>query len=366
MTQSYNHIIKAVLVAIIMTIISADMAHAQLQPQKQFEPFLTRGKTTWSVNTGVRINTFEWNIASDTTGTATPNILSELTWRDLVMLEVNGEVRHEEPMDIGRLKGGLHLEANVNGGTAIDGENQDSDFNGDNRTAEFSRTIADASGGYAVGGSAAVGYKFYMTGDPTRRAENILKSKRAQTASGRARQARAIRQAMHNATPVVTMTPLIGYAVDQHDYRMKSVDQVIPANGPIGIDDFDWHYLSTWYGPFVGLEAEIKGKKNMLRLRGEYHETEFYGEGFWRGRAGFRQDPSYVQEASGNGYLINAEYAHALGEDYALTVDGTYKIREATDGTDKTFFVTNNSGAVRLNEVNDESISMHLGVRYNW
>lgn len=350
-----------------LTIILADIAAAQSsRAQKEFQPFLTRGKTTWSVSGGFRVNTLDWNIASDITGTATPNVLSELTWRDLILLEAEGEVRHEEPIDVSFLKGGLHLEGKANVGIPIDGEVQDSDYNGDNRTQEFSRSISDADGGYAVGAAVAVGYKIYLTGDPTKRARDILKSKKPRTAKGRARRTRAFREAMDNATPAITVTPLIGYSVDQQKYVATNVDQVIPNTGPLPVEDFDSHYQANWYGGFIGVEGEVKGKKNMVRLRGEYHDLNYYGEGFWRGRAAFRQDPSFVHEAEGDGYLLNAEYAYALGEDYALTVDATYKKRQTDPGTDETFFVNNTNTTIRLNEVNDESYGMHVGVRYNW
>ncbi|MCB9991035.1 MAG: hypothetical protein H6867_06610 [Rhodospirillales bacterium] len=358
---------SASLLALIMGIGLSSPASAQTTLAKQgFEPFLTRGKTTWSVGTGVRVDNFDWNIASDITGQATPNILSELTWRDITLLEVTGGVVHEEPVDLSVINGDLHLEATLTLGMPIAGENQDSDYNEDNRMDEFSRTLADSDGGYAAGISAAVGYKFFLTGDPQKRAQKILRSKTPRTAKGKARRMRALQEAMNKATPTVTVMPLIGYAVDQQKYTMTNVNQIIPAIGPVGPTDFDWHYQANWYGPFVGLEGEVRGQKNMLRLRGQYHDLDFYGEGYWRGRAAFRQDPSYTQEADADGFLFNAEYAYALGDDYALTVDATYMQRSGEDGYDKTFFADNTESIQKFNEVNNESYGMQVGLRYNW
>ncbi len=334
---------------------------AQSRVGKDFQPFLTRGDTTWGFTVGARVNNFDWNIASDATGTATPNILSELEWRDVVLLEGEAEIRHEEPLDIFFIEGGLHLEGSINAGLPVSGENQDSDFNGDDRTDEFSRTIAD-TGGYSVGGKAAVGYRIYLTGDPSRRAVAIARNAKAR----RERKAHAIKKATNKAIPAITMTPLAGYSVQQQRYSMSDVVREIPAGGILGVRDFDAHYLATWYGPFIGLEADISGKKNMVRLRGEYHYLDFYGEGFWRGRTVFRQDPSYKHEANGDGFLMNAEYAYALDDDYALTVDAMYNLREAEYGIDRTYFVDNDTALIRLNEVNDESYALRLGLRYDW
>jgi len=366
--NKYLHIIQ--IYALLLFIGAMNTSHAQTTSGSDFKPFLTRGETTWAVQGGIRQNTFDWNIASDETGAATPNILSELTWRDLTILEVEGEVRHEEPLDIYKLKGGLHLEAKLKLGYPITGENQDSDYFGDNRTQEFSRTIGDADGGYAVGAKAAVGYKMYLTGAPGKRARDIRRSKVPLTASGRLRRLKHYRESLDDATPVVTLTPLLGYTVDQQDYRMKNNTQRSDSGfgplGPIGAEDFDWHYLANWYGPFIGLETEIKGRKNAVKLRGEYQNLDFYGEGFWRGRGDFRQDPSYRHEVDADGILLNAEYAYALGEDYALIIDGEYHARDGTGGIDRTYFVDNSTSTIRLNEVNDQSYGLHAGVRYNW
>ena len=364
--MTLRKVMPAIILAATM-IIGHGSANAQAKINKDFEPFLTRGETTWAVKSGVRVNTFDWNIASDITGNATPNILSELTWNDITLFEIEGEVRHEEPLDLSFVKGGLHLEAAINVGLPISGENQDSDYNGDNRTLEFSRSLADSDSGYSVGGTLAAGYKFYLTGDPKRRARNILKTRTPQTTAGRARRAAAYRKAISRVTPVITLTPLAGYGIDQQKYGMEGVTSVIPGGGvPIGANNFDWNYQANWYGPFLGLETAIKGKKNMVRLRGEYHMLDYYGEGFWRGRIGFRQDPSFTQEVEADGIKARAEYAYALEDDVALTFDAHYEIREGEDGIDKLNFANNTTAFTKLNEVNDQSYGAMLGLRYNW
>ncbi len=355
--------IKHIYAAIILLLITANTAFAQSSATKTFQPFLTRGETTWSVSAGIRRNDFDWNIASDITGTATPNILSELTWEDVTVLELKGKVRHVVPVETPIIDGGFHMEAGITGGITVGGDNQDSDFNGDNRTLEFSRSNNSASTGSTIGLSTAVGYKIQVSGS-SQKARAILTSRRPKTARGRAKRARALREALNDPAPTISLTPLIGFGWDQHTYNVTGGNQTIPATGPFG--GVDSKYIAEWYGPFIGLETEFAGKKNMLRLRGEYHDLTYYGEAVWNLRAGFRQDPSFVHEADGDGILLNAEYAYALGKDYALTVDAMYQKRTAEDGTDQTFLTTGASPTIRLNEVNDESQSLHVGLRYNW
>lgn len=366
--------------AFVLSILSvtafADTAAAQQRFKDNFRPFLTRGETSWEVDVGARINEFDWNIASDITGTETPNILSELTWEDIKLIEFGGEVRHLEPLDVGFVDGSLHLEGGLNVGVPIAGDNQDSDYLGDDRTQEFSRSNNKGSRGYALGASAAVGYKIMLTGDTTRKARAIAKSPTPKTSHGRARKAKELAKALKNASPSVSLTPLLGYRWTEQNYKITGGNQTIDLLGTGGIlgdtdctciPGLDSEYTAEWYGPFFGFEGEIAGKKHMLRMRGEYQALDYYGEAIWNLRTDLRQDPSFEQEADGTGYLLNAEYSYALDPNYALTVDASYHTRAAEDGISTSYLTTGaGSATTRLNEVNDKSYALRLGFRHDW
>jgi len=330
---------------------TAGAAYAQSgYERRKFRPFLTRDDTEATISVGVRRNNFNWNIASDLSGTATPNILSELTWEDILLIEFKGKVKHVEPADIYFIHGGVQLEAEVTGGIVASGDNQDSDWFGDNRTLEFSRSNNDASEGYAIGGTVDVGYKFRLIGSsrPTIDINGNVSS--------------------HTR---VSLAPLIGYGWDRQEYRMVGGVQTIgtlgitPPTGSI-LSDNGTKYVADWYGPFLGMEATFEGIKDTLRLRGEYHDLTYYGEGFWRGRPTFKQDPSFTQEGDGDGYLINAEYAHMIDAHYAFTIDATYQQRSIEGGLDTLFFTDGTIIKTFMPEVNDESQAIHLGLRYKW
>ncbi|MEJ2314994.1 MAG: hypothetical protein P8Y85_09600 [Nitrospirota bacterium] len=105
----------------------------------------------YDLGAGYRTDDFDWNIASDITGTQTPNILSELTWSDLNIFQVEAGVKaHVER---------VYARGSLDYGWILDGDNQDSDYLGDNRTLEFSRSNNDAGDGNVFDASVGIGYK---------------------------------------------------------------------------------------------------------------------------------------------------------------------------------------------------------------
>jgi len=179
---------------------TAGAAYAQSgYERRKFRPFLTRDNTEATISIGVRRNNFDFNIASDLSGTATPNILSELTWENIMLIELKAKVKHVEPANIYFIRGGVQLEGEVRGGVVASGDNQDSDWFGDNRTLEFSRSDNDASEGYAIGGTVDVGYKFNLTG-PYRQTRDMNGNVSSNTR--------------------VSLAPLIGYGWDRQEYRI--------------------------------------------------------------------------------------------------------------------------------------------------
>lgn len=109
--------------------------------------------------TGFRQDDFDWNIAGDIQG-GSPNILSELTWPDLSMTQIKAKGRI-------LLKDHLVLDGYAAYADIYSGKNQDSDFLGDNRTSEFSRSNNASDDGEAEDLSAGVGYRFFLKNVPS-------------------------------------------------------------------------------------------------------------------------------------------------------------------------------------------------------
>ena len=82
---------------------------------------------------GYRRADLDWNIGG---GVSDPNIVSELTWSDLEIIELRGRLAFD-------LADESYLEASLSYGWIRDGENQDSDYAGNDRTLEYSRSNND-------------------------------------------------------------------------------------------------------------------------------------------------------------------------------------------------------------------------------
>ncbi len=87
-------------------------------------------ETDFTLSTGYRSDDLDWNIAGDINGN-NPNVLSELTWDDVESYQVKLQGSIVWPNIIA-------LRGYANYGWVFDGDNQDSDYLGDNRTFEFS------------------------------------------------------------------------------------------------------------------------------------------------------------------------------------------------------------------------------------
>ena len=86
----------------------------------------------FTLSAGYRKDDLDWNIAGDINGD-NPNVLSELTWEDVESYQVKLQGAIVWPNRIA-------MRGYVNYGWIFDGDNQDSDYLGDNRTFEFSRS----------------------------------------------------------------------------------------------------------------------------------------------------------------------------------------------------------------------------------
>ena len=165
--------------------------------------------------TGYRVDDLDWNIAGDISGTATPNIISELTWSDLksFQLKLGGK---------GIINRIFYMRGSAAFGWVLSGEVQDSDYNGDNRTQEFSRSISSADDSNVLDATVAFGYPFRLASDRFR------------------------------------LIPVVGFSYSEQNLHMQDGVQVLsepPQTQPIGpIAGLDSTYETRWYGPWAGVD----------------------------------------------------------------------------------------------------------------
>lgn len=282
---------------------------------------------------GYRTGELQWNVAEDITGTLTPNVLSELTWEDLDIHQATLAARL-------RPGGDWYIHGSATLGSVEDGENQDSDYDGNNRTLEYSRSDNVVEGDEVWDVSAAVGYTFY--------ALNGVSGRRAQ------------------------ITPLIGYSRHKQNLRITDAVQTVSVPSPehpvppIGpFPGLDTTYHAKWDGPWVGVELVAEGwRKTELLARLEYHRVDYYGEGNWNLRGDLAHPKSFEHTADGKGLYGQLGVRYALRRQGYLLASVNAQAWETDPGTDRIFAANGTQGKTRLNEVTWESWSVNLGVSF--
>ena len=282
----------------------------------------------FTLDVGYRVDDLDWSIAGDLDGSS-PNILSELSWEELRSAQVLLQGNIVWPW-VFAVKG------YVDYGWIMDGDNQDSDYLGDNRTFEFSRSNNDAGDGDVRDASLAIGYPFRF-----------------------------------GEEAIATITPLVGYSYHGQNLRMTDGYQTIPASGPLS--GLDSTYETEWDGAWVGLdmrfkalEFKIPGHRVETFFTCEYHWYDYYAEADWNLRPDFKHPKSFVHETDGNGLKLEAGFNIWLRDNFAFNLKYDYVDFSAEEGIDTTFFSDGTSGQTQLNEVNWTFYvwSMGVSVRY--
>lgn len=207
------------------------------------------------VGIGYRQDRLNWNFDG---GRAGPNILSELKWKHLEMVNYYGQLRAFIPIiSYVRLTG--------NYGSIFSGKNYDYDYHGDDRTDQFAYAINKADRGEAFEISAAIGYPFRLI-------------------------------------PYLTIVPLIGYAQQEQHLQLYDGVQVFyignyADNTPL--PELASNYRAKWYSPFIGVDIFFaRNNRWKIIATGEWHTGTYRGTGYWNLRTDLLSDIRH----SANGY----------------------------------------------------------------
>lgn len=269
------------------------------------------------IGPGIRQDNLDWNIAN-TDGF--PNILSELTWSDLTIIQIKAR---------GRLivSDKYYVRCSLGYGRIIYGDNQDSDYLGDDRTGEYSRSNNKTDDGNVFDVSVGGGYQFRI--------------KR------------------------FTIAPLIGYSFHEQYLKITDGYQTIPATGHFS--GLDSSYDAQWYGPWTGLDLSFMIiEKLILSGTFEYHWADYKGVGNWNLIDRFDHPKSFEHTAHGNGFLVAGSIDYAFSDHWGIGLVVNYQDWSTNPGTDRTFFSNGSEASTRLNEVNWDSISGGLGATFRF
>lgn len=276
-------------------------------------------ETRFDMDIGQRTDALRWNIASDITGEAVPNILSELTWEDVQskQLTLAAQLTDIE---------GPQLRVAATYGWIYQGDNQDSDYIGDDRTQEFSRSNNDAAGDEVWDASLAFGYRLRLAGN------------------------------------AIYLTPLLGFSHHAQDLRMSDGNQTIPDDGPFS--GLDSTYQTEWSGVWLGLELEAKIAPHVRSYwRAEVHKADYNAEANWNLRDDFNHPKSFEHKADGRGIVLSTGFYLPAPRRWSIKLSLDYQHWITDPGTDRVFFADGTTSTTRLNEVEWSSWSASAGIQ---
>lgn len=284
-----------------------------------------------ALTAGYRADTLDWNIAGDNSG-QNPDILSELTWRDLRIYQV-GLIASVEYVGSDAASTSLLMRGALGLGRIVQGKNQDSDYDGDNRTLEFSRSNNNADAGSVIDLSLASGCKIRLRDNR------------------------------------YTLNPLVGFSYYAQNLTMSDGEQTLSEQAyPLGpIDGLNSTYDAAWYGPWLGVDVIATPNRNWTFSTGiELHQVFFRAEADWNLRSDLAHPKSFEHKGDGFGVIWHLGSSYALTPNLEITVSAELKNFAIRDGTDRTFLPDGREGTTRLNEVNWRSKMFSAGVNYRY
>lgn len=191
-----------------------------------------------------------------------PNILSELSYKDIDVYMTNLSMKVSHNDYFMKLHGAY--------GDIYNGKVRDSDYLGDNRTLEFSRSKHDITGDYTVDTSVYFGKTYRQ------------KSLR--------------------------ISPMIGFGYYEQKLRMQHGEQQLPLNRKV--HNVNSTYQTHWYGPQIGFGLAKKLLQN-LNVYGNYvflYPLTYHANGYWNLRDKHFSDKAKAQKSSGNIVTIGTKY----------------------------------------------------------
>jgi len=273
-----------------------------------------------AISVGQRKDNLNWNIAGSTV-----NVLSELKWENMAIFQFQaaGELH---------LKNDRRLRAMLGYGVINSGANQDSDYNGNNRTQEFSRSNNNA-GGDVLDASIAFGKK--------------------------------LRLRDLSAGKSFYVTPLAGLSIHRQNLTMTDGVQTISSASTPPLGPFPGlasSYDALWMGPWVGAEVLVETERGWdMRARADYHVAEYSAKANWNLRLDLAHPVSFRHTATGSGIALSLGASYPAGKNLKANFWLEHHQWTTRAGSDQMHFADGTVGYARLNAVNWSSTSCNFG-----
>lgn len=272
----------------------------------------------YSVDVGFRRDKVQWSIAGPYfDGSYHPNVLSELTWHDLRIVQVSGTGSYVSCRNYAVKFAGDY-------GSIYHGESKDADYAGNNKTDLFSLSSNDAGKGSVYDLSGGVGYRLTSRG-------------------GRC-----------------IITPLIGYSYHAQNLHMYDgfqkfcfdFESGLPCQtGPI--EGLNTSYKTHWFGPWFGVDFVVQAERCAYVFGGiEWHLITYRGTGNWN----LRDDIGpFHHSANGQGVIGTLGANWEIWNNWSIGLVSNYRYFKTRQGREHlTFFASPGNGQeieLRLNKV---------------
>ncbi|MBX2807171.1 MAG: hypothetical protein KTR20_00935 [Cellvibrionaceae bacterium] len=268
-----------------------------------------------------------WSIAAGPSENDTPNILSELSYRDISSSGTGLVFAHLNTVND---NWAFYIEGNYRNNNIDSGFSQDSDYFSDNRQDEFSRSYADISGDTIAEKNFAIGMKTRWFG-----------------------------QEGHY------VTFLLGHRDHTIDLRVTNGVQIIPdsLNGT-PLTGLNTTYNAEFISKYAGIATEHVFTWGTIGLRYEYHDLTFSAEADWNLRTDFAHPVSFTHEGNGKGSAMTLAYSYPIRENWDVYFNYTLNENLIENGYDTVYFYDGSATSTRLNEVDYSARTMDLGFRY--
>jgi len=270
---------------------------------------------------------YVWNISAGPYETATPNVLSELTFSDInsrgygIQLALNKMLSDSWS---------FYLEGSYTDNSIKDGSAQDSDYLGDSRTEEFSRSYAEISGDDDTKHSLTMGLRTRWFGKPNH-----------------------------------YLTLLFGHQSQKNNLRFTNGIQIIPEDQEgISLENLDSTYNSEFSSWKAGIASEHVFSFGTVGIRYESLDVEFDAEADWNLRDDLAHPVSFIHTGEGTGATWTIGYSKKLNRLWDVFLNYFHSSYDVEDGYDHTFSAEGEGYVTTLNEVSFESKSLQIGFRY--
>ena len=308
--------LKTIAVFIGLTASASTMAYYQLPQAPAYD-------LEFNTGLGNSQGTLQWNIAGGNDG---PNVLSELTYRDVNFRQFT------MASTLKVYRGWLadhEVFVGFSTGTANEGTVQDSDYDGDNRTQEYSRSYSSA-----------------------------VDSTMTDFSIGLARRIPVDRYQV--------IKPMAGYSHKSQNMLMTEGLQTINTDNPDAIGPFrgtlNSTYDTSWDSFWVGIGWGFESQHHNLAVSARYEWLDYSAVADWNLRSDFAHPKSFEQNAPGTGYGLSLDYSFQVNRTVSLWLSWQQKDWKTDPGQDTVYFANGSRGTTDLNEVSWKESGISTGM----